>query len=333
MIYVPDSPQGNRIDCVIPYSRGLILAGEGGTIWPFEATPNENLIYKPQQPAINSGDRDQPKKIEIGPESITQMVINPIEDTLYYIDRNNQLLKVSLALDGTDPESTMSAYVHGPFHHEEITGMDTCLRKQLIVTCSASYIMIWNYFERKYEVCYKTPIGEDATAVAIHPSGFHIVAAVGDKLLLMNVLSNSIMEYHNISMKNCREIRFSNGGHMFAAGVGSYSHVYNFYTVECPQNQQCKGHSGKISCIDWFEDDSGFSDSCTQGLVAFYPLQLQRAEQTRDKDKDFKRRATAITGIANVPGHQSRAVVAQAERKLWDTVDDHNPCETRYNIS
>ena len=143
---------------------------------------------------------------------------------------------MNIALDGTDVESTRSEYVHGPFHHEEITGMDTCLRKQLIVTCSASYICIWNYDEKKFEMSWKTPIGEDATAVAFHPSGFHILAAVGDKLLMMNVQSSYIAEYHSFQMKACKEIRFSNGGHMFAAGVGSYTHIYNFYTVECPPN-------------------------------------------------------------------------------------------------
>lgn len=54
---------------------------------------------------------------------------SPIDDCLFYIDKNNQLLKVALALDGTDVDSTKSEYVHGPFHHEEITGMDICLRK------------------------------------------------------------------------------------------------------------------------------------------------------------------------------------------------------------
>ena len=63
-------------------------------------------------------------------------------------------------------------------------------------------------------------------------------------------------------MKNVKEIRFSNGGHMFAAGVGPNTHIFNFYTVECPPNQMCKGHNGKITSIDWFEDDSGFCDSC-----------------------------------------------------------------------
>ena len=180
---------------------------------------------------------------------------------------------MNIALDGTDVESTRSEYVHGPFHHQEITGMDTCLRKQLIVTCSAHYICIWNYEEKKFEMSWKAPIGEDCTAVAFHPSGFHILAAVGDKMLMMNVLSSSIAEYHSFQMKSVKEIRFSNGGHMFAAGVGPNTHIYNFYTVECPPNQMCKGHNGKITSIDWFEDDSGFCDSCVQGQVSFYDLQ------------------------------------------------------------
>ena len=202
------------------------------------------------------------------------MVINATEDIIYYIDHKNQLLKVNIALDGTDVESTKSEYVHGPFHHEEVTGMDICLRKQLVVSCSASYIFIWNWHERKFEMAWKTPIGEDATAVAFHPSGFHVLAAVGDKLMMMNVLSNSIQEYYNIAMKGCREIRFSNGGHLFAAGVGFGSWIYNFYTVECPPTLQCKNHSGKIMNIEWFEDDSGFADCCAGGHVYFYDLQL-----------------------------------------------------------
>ena len=86
---VPSSPQGKRIDCIIPYSRGLVLGGENGMIFPYERTSAENVIYKVQQAPIWSGDRDQPTKIEIGPESITQMVLNVTEDVLYYIDRHN----------------------------------------------------------------------------------------------------------------------------------------------------------------------------------------------------------------------------------------------------
>jgi len=277
VIQVPDSPSlrmqdGIRIDTMVPYLRGLILAGEKGMIFPFEATSNESQVYRPQQPAICSGDRESPKPIEIKEDSIAQIVMNATEDVLFYIDRANQLLKLNLALDGTDVESTMSEYVHGPFHHEEITGMDICLRKQLIVTCSASYICIWNWAEKKFEMAAKNPIGEEATAVAFHPSGFHVLAAVGDKLMFMNVLSNSISLYHEVVHKNVREIRFSNGGHLFAVGVGSYTLIYNFYTSSNPPNLKCIGHSGQLKNIDWFEDDSGFADGCASGKVFFYDL-------------------------------------------------------------
>ena len=89
LIYVPNSPRGHRIDCVIPYQRGLIFSGEDGNIWPFEATSNESQIYRPQQEVINSSDREIVSKSDIPAANIGQMVLNVNEDVLYYIDRNN----------------------------------------------------------------------------------------------------------------------------------------------------------------------------------------------------------------------------------------------------
>ncbi len=202
--------------------------------------------------------------------------------------------------------------------------MDTCLRKQLIVTCSKSYIMIWNYKEGKFLLAYKITSSNEqgCTSVAFHPSGFHFIACVGDKLLVMKVLSKSISEQHSLTLKNCKEVRFSNGGQFFAVGVSCYTYVYNFYTLTCPSNQQCKGHTGRIQEIEWFQDDSGFSDACQGGMVYFYDMQMQRLEMTRCKEDDFKRKkCTGIQGITNVPGSKNRAIVASADRKLWDTAD------------
>ena len=200
-----------------------------------------------------------------------------------------------------DFEITTSEYVHGPFHSESITGMDICLRKQLVVTCSASYICIWNWAERRFEMAFKTEFGAQATAVAFHPSGFHVLAAVGDKVMMMNVLSNTLHEHNSEPVKNCREIRFSHGGHYFAVGVGNCTHIYDFYKVECPINMQCKGHVGRIQNIEWFEDDSGFADCCNQGFALFYDLPTWRLEFKRCQDDDFRVRNTQILGLTNVP--------------------------------
>ena len=48
--------------------------------------------------------------------TITSLALNQTEDVLYYINKNNQLLKVSVQLDGTDIEDTTSEFVHCRFH-------------------------------------------------------------------------------------------------------------------------------------------------------------------------------------------------------------------------
>ena len=192
---IESSPYKQMIDCVISYSHGLIFGGENGTIWPYEVTTNEGEYFRLQQEPLVSSDRVDVKDTHFDGSNIVSMVLSPSEDMLFYIDAQNQLLKVPIQLDNTEIETTQSSYVHSAFHMREITGMDICLRKQLIVTCSERSINIWNYHEKKLELSKLTQPGEAALAVAFHPSGFHILVAVADKIQMMNVLSNSIKEY------------------------------------------------------------------------------------------------------------------------------------------
>lgn len=101
------------------------------------------------------------------------------------------------------------------FHSDTVTGMDICVRKTLIATCSADKtVRIWNYATRSLEIVHQ--VTEVALAVALHPSGFHIIIGLEDKIQMMNVLSKTLNSIRQISIKQCREVRFSNGGHLFA---------------------------------------------------------------------------------------------------------------------
>lgn len=106
---------------------------------------------------------------------------------MFFVTENNQLLKVNLALDIAD-DKTKFEYVICNFHSQAITGMDVCIRKQLVVTCSKDKtIRIWNYATRTLEIV--SPVLQDETlAVAFHPSGFHVVCALIDKIAIYNVL-------------------------------------------------------------------------------------------------------------------------------------------------
>lgn len=83
---------------------------------------------------------------------VSSMVLTQTEDQLFFTTENNQLLKVNLGLDLAEERSRFD-YVICNFHSQPITGMDVCIRKQLVATCSKDKtIRVWNYAMRTLEI-------------------------------------------------------------------------------------------------------------------------------------------------------------------------------------
>ena len=85
---------------------------------------------------------------------------------------------------------------------------------------------------------------EEAYSVALHPSGLFVLVGFSEKLRLLNILIDDIRVFKEISIRGCRECRFSTGGHLFAAANSNLIQVYGTYTFENVGN--LKGHSGKV---------------------------------------------------------------------------------------
>ncbi len=179
------------------------------------------------------------------------------------------------------------------------------MRKQLIVTCSKDKtVNIWDYATRTLEI--QTTFAEECHAVAFHPSGLHLIVAMQDKILMCNILSRTITSFKTHPIKGCTEIKFSHGGHLFACAANQKDiHVFNFYTGECSISMQFTGHVSRVRCIDWFENDLGFTTCGNDGNVYFYDLfkpgQLKDPGK-RNTDKDFNKKDVKFTSVCNVPG-------------------------------
>lgn len=89
----------------------------------------------------------------------------------------------------------------------------------------------------------------------------------------MNVLADRLEDTNAVPHKGCDELKFANGGHLIAIAAGQI-YIYNFFTMDLPTNYTCKGHSGIIKCIEWAEDDMGFTSCGLDGNVLYYDLQL-----------------------------------------------------------
>jgi len=116
------------------------------------------------------------------------------EDQVYCITQKGQMIVANLNLQMEDHQQHNTEFEHVicPFHKDAVTGLDVCIRKQLIATCSRDKtVCIWNYEKRDLEIS-SIPFAEECLAIAFHPSGLHLVVALGDKVIICNVLSSKL---------------------------------------------------------------------------------------------------------------------------------------------
>jgi hypothetical protein len=65
----------------------------------------------------------------------------------------------------------------------------------------------------------------------------------------------------------------------------------------------------KIRCIDWFENDLGFTTCEQQGLIQFYDLYPKHGQLGgRDQDKEVNIKNTQFTSVVNIPGRPYEAL-------------------------
>jgi WD40 repeat protein len=186
------------------------------------------------------------------------------------------------------------------------------------VTCSKDRtVKIWNYVTKTLEISHT--VQEDALAVAFHPSGFHVVVAVQDKIILLNLLSKSLHQFKSLQIKACREIQFSNGGHLFAVANGNIqTQVFNFYTGESPPHFSCRGHVARVRSVGWFPDDQGFVSAGQGGDVYFWDLLNAKDGSTKIMEKDFPLRNVQLSCVVNIPDKLHEVFCCGSDGKIWN---------------
>lgn len=84
---------------------------------------------------------------------------------------------------------------------------------------------------------------------------------------------------------------------------------------------QFTGHVNRVRCIDWFENDLGFTTCGNDGNVYFYDLYKPGSLKDpgkRNTDKDFNKKDVKFSAVCNVPG-KSYEIYAVGSDKLIST--------------
>ncbi|KAJ3100632.1 Cilia- and flagella-associated protein 57 [Physocladia obscura] len=267
---------------LVSFNKGFVAAGGGGSLVIFERSggssggdlaPDSNAtphsLSSQQNNSESAAGKEGFKRVReynVQDESlkILNMAVSPNEDAVVCTLDNNQIYTVALGTADLKGDESKLEIFSQPFHHGQITGMDTCIRKPLIVTCSGDKsVRVWNYMDSTSELVKY--FAEDAFSVAIHPSGLYILVGFSDKLRLMNLLIDDIRPFREFTIRGCRECRFSNGGQYFAAVHGNTIQIYSTWRFENVGN--LKGHNGKVRSIHWSPDDSKIVTAGMDGAI------------------------------------------------------------------
>ncbi|RHZ20981.1 hypothetical protein DYB37_001448 [Aphanomyces astaci] len=261
---------GQYCSSLLAYSKGsrtrFVCGGSGGIVRIYEKSDDSREHFK----------RTKVFSIDGNPQCIQHLAISPSEDTLICSLENNQLYMLTLSSTDILKEDAMNfELVSTAFHRPgqngaHITGsLDTCIRKPLIVTCGVDKsVRVWNYSDKSTDILkfFK----EEALAVALHPSGLHVVVAFTDKLRMLNILMDDIRPYREFGVKACREVRFSHGGQYFAVANNNTIQVYGTYSGELMA--VLRGHTNQVNSLLWKADDRKLMSCGSDGSIFQWDL-------------------------------------------------------------
>ena len=285
-VKVLQGPEGVTAACIAPHSGGkaFVVGGSQGTVSFFGSQENDKDPYRLLRTVQIKGEMGTVKSISIS-QSEEHMVLTT---------STNQIWTMEIAHGSevtSGKEENPCRLLVASFHSGEITGLDTCMRKPLLATCSStiddSTVKLWNYNERTCELSCK--FEEQPLCVSLHPTGYILLCGFTDKLRLMTVLMDDLKTTREYPIKACRECRFSHGGHLFVAtdphDASNPNTIKVFSTYTGEQVAELNRHASRVWSLQWSPDDTRLISTSSEGMVIEWNMRTfkqMRFHQTRN---------------------------------------------------
>lgn len=209
------------------------------------------------------------------------------EDFAIATTSNNDLIYIETNQKELDRK--LVKHLITPFHSDSIEGMDTCVNKPYLITCSKDKsIRLWDYQARVHVI--SKLFEEELYSITYHPSGMHALVSTDDKIFPLNVFYDEIdsMTQPITTKAKSKDIKFSNMGHLFAFDSGTFVQIWDFLNMQLysgppPYGQQKKSFStttSKINFLSWNEDDKNLL-AC--GHEYIYDWKVKEDHDTKPK--------------------------------------------------
>ena len=171
---------------------------------------------------------------------------------------------------GSGIEFIMTSF-HGPNAKGEstITGIDVAMWKPLVVTCGLDKtVRLWNTNDRRLEIV--KDLDDQPTCLSVDPTGLYIIVGFTSKICLFLVLIDSLELTSSIACRNNTALKYSCGGHLFAALNGCNIQVYNslYGSLICT----LRGHISAVRSFVWQNLDSRLMSVGSDGTILVWDI-------------------------------------------------------------
>jgi hypothetical protein len=158
----------------------------------------------------------------------------------------------------------------GGYHTGNILAADIAYERPLIVTIGAdATLRVWNYMTEKCELVHYFR-NDEPISCAVHNNGFQVLISFKDRIRLFNILMDKIKFYRETVLKNCKCLRFSNGGQYWAAASAINVTIYD--TKSFTQLITYQGHMMTVVKLAWAPGDQVLFSAGLDGNVYGWPI-------------------------------------------------------------
>ncbi|KOC64830.1 WD repeat-containing protein 65 [Habropoda laboriosa] len=267
-----DIPWENNVRCLIAFQRGFAYAFGFKTITVFERDGQHkyikrNIYIVPTQPSKEENrDLYQINSINVNLSS-DRLLVTTGWSQLFYARLWGPDLNV-------DPEPQKLHILGQSLHYGPISGLSVCAWKSIFMTCGEldHSVRLWD-FETESLILHKQ-YTEDICGIALHPTGLFCLIGFSDKLRFMSILIDDLLPMHECSIRCCKTVKFSHGGHAFAAVNGNIVQVYSCigFTV----SYILKGHTSRVKTVLWSRTDTKLLTLGAEGAIYQWDMSTGR---------------------------------------------------------
>lgn len=252
------------VRCLVAFQRGFAYAHGAGTIVLFEKEgkhkyTKRNIYVIPTQSRTPEHEPDLYKINAVNANlSFDRLIVSAGWSQLFYATLWGPDLQM-------DPEPQLLSVMGQPLHHGPISDLSMCAWKPVFMTCGEfdRSVRLWD-FETEKLILLKQ-YAENICGIALHPMGLFCLIGFTDKLRFMSILIDDLLPMQEFAIRCCQTVRFSHGGHMFAAVNGNVVQVYTTIGFHSPFT--LKGHTGKVKALLWSQTDLRILSMGMEGAI------------------------------------------------------------------